>query len=158
MKLNSFYKKYSSWAGLLFSIPAILFIVLHSYTDMWLLYTGNLLFSAIVLTGVIRVNHLVHDNASLPSLAMVGIKITFYALLIASILSLLMLFITSLLFTRETVLNESPANAGADPRGDLVISLFVSAVMVNAVLGGLAAVVGAAVAKRNQKTVQGKTL
>ena len=158
MNMRLFYIKYSIWAALLFSVTATLFLFLNTYSDMWLLYVGNLLFSAVVLTGVIRVNHLVKDNAGIQFMTMAGLKITFYGLLIASVITLTGLFISSMVFSQSATLTESPSQAGADPRGDLVFSLFMSAVLLNATLGALAAVIGAAVAKRNQKTTEGKTL
>ena len=158
MNLKAFYIKYSTIAGILFSAVAISFLALNTYTNMWLIYAGNILFSAAVFTGVIRVNHLVHDNASIPSMTMVGLKITFYGILIASVICLLALIISNMVLSPEAVLDESPAQAGSDPRGDVVLVLFMCTVLVNATLGALAAVVGAAVSKRNQKTVQGKSL
>lgn len=157
MSLSNFYTRYSVAAAVLFTVTAAVFLFNNQYANTWLLYTGNLLFSAVVLLGVIRVNHRVHDNASMQSLFMVGIKITFYAILIASVLTLIMLAVISST-TGGTTVDQSPSQAGRDTRGDLVLNVFLSAVMVNGFLGALASLIGSTVAKRNQKTTQGKTM
>lgn len=157
MNLTSFYIRYSVIAAVLFTITASIFLFNTTYANTWLLYVGNLLFAATILTGVIRVSHKAHDNANIQSLFIVGVKITFYAILIASVLCLIMLAILSGVSSGTTV-EESPTQAGSDTRGDLVLNVFLSAVMINAVLGGLASLIGTSVAKRNQKTPQGKTL
>jgi hypothetical protein len=158
ISLNAFYIRNSVLAALLFTIPAAMFLFSSTYSNIWLLYLGNMLFAGIVLWSVIRVNHRVHDAASINSLWTVGIKITFYALLIASVLCLIMLAVQSSMVNEQTAVESSPTQAGSDTRGDLVITLFVNTVLINAVLGALASLLGSAVAKRNQKTEQGKTV
>ena len=157
MTLNSFYTRYSFLAALLFSLAAGIFVYRNNYENAWLVFAGSLLFSAVVLTGVIQVNHRVHDAASIKSMFMVGVKITLYGCIIASILCLAMIA-TKSLFIGHVEVAQSPAQAGPDSSGDLVFTLFTATVLVNAVLGGLAAVIGSSVAKRNQKTEKGRTL
>jgi hypothetical protein len=158
MSLSSFNTKYSLWAAILYAVTASVFLFNNAYANMWLLYVGNILFSGAVLWGVIRVNHRVNDSGSIQSLFMVGMKITLYALLIASVLCLLMMITKTTLFANGTQVTDSPTQAGSDTRGDMVINLFISAVFVNAILGSLASLIGSSVAKRNQKTTEGKTI
>jgi uncharacterized membrane-anchored protein YitT (DUF2179 family) len=156
ISLNAFLTRNAMAAALLFSIPAAIFLFSSTYSNVWLLYLGNMLFAGVVLWSVIRVNHRVHDAASLNSLFSVGIRVMFYGLLIASVLCLIMMVVQSTMVTAQTAVEQSPDNAGADTRGDLVINLFISTVLINAVLGALASALGSSVAKRNQKSEQGK--
>jgi len=158
ISLKAFLMRNAILAALLFTIPAAMFLFSSSYSNVWLLYIGNILFSAIVLWAVIRVNHRVHDRASIRSMFSVGIKIMFYGLLIASVLCLIMLSVQSSMVSASTAIDESPTQAGSDTRGDLVITLFTNTVLINAVLGTLASLLGSSVAKGNQKTEQGKTV
>ena len=157
MTLNAFYTRYSFTAAILYSLAAGIVIYRNAYENIWLIFAGSLLFSAVVLTGVIQVNHRVHDSASVKSMFMVGMKITLYGCIIASILCLVMIA-TKSLFIGPVEISQSPSQAGADSSGDLVLTLFTATVLVNALLGGLASLIGSSVAKRNQKTEKGRTL
>lgn len=157
MTLNAFYTRYSFIAALLYSLAAGIVVYRNSYENVWLVFAGSLLFSAVVLTGVIQVNHRVHDAASIKTMFMVGMKITLYGCIIASILCLLMIG-TKSLFIGHVEISQNPAQAGSDSSDDLVLTLFTATVLVNALLGGLASLIGSSVAKRNQKTEKGRTL
>jgi hypothetical protein len=157
MTLNSFYTRYSITAAILYTFTAGIIIYGSNYENVWLVFIGSLLFSAVVLTGVIQVNHRVHDSASIKSMFAVGMRITVYGLIIASILVLLMIG-TKSLFIGHVEIAQSPSQAGPDSSGDLVFTLFTATVLVNAVLGALASLIGSSVAKKDQKTEKGRTL
>jgi hypothetical protein len=153
MTLKAFYWKYSVWAAILNTLSIVVFLFYRQYENTWLLYVGNLLFCAVVLIGVFRGYHRVHDSASLRSSAMMGIKITIYGILLAILLCVVTLVINSM-FTGLNDRSEPPQSG----RGDVLFTILSNTIGVNAVLGGLAAVIGATVVKRNQKTEAGKTL
>src|SRR3982751_841018 len=96
MTLKTFYWKYSLWAALLNTVSIIVYLSYRNYENAWWLYIGNLLFSAMVLIGVIRGYHRVHDTASVRSSFMMGFKITIYGVLLAALLCGLVLVINSL--------------------------------------------------------------
>jgi hypothetical protein len=153
MTLKAFYWKYSVWAAVLNTLSIVVFLFNRQYQNTWLLYVGNLLFCAVVLMGVFRGYHRVHDTASVRSSIMMGIKITIYGMLLAILMCVVVLVINSMF----TGLNDSsePAQSG---RGDVLFIILSNTIAVNAILGALAAVIGATVVKKNQKTETGKTL
>lgn len=153
MTLKAFYRKYSIWAAILNTVGIVLFLVYRQYESNWLIYVGNMLFVAVVLTGVIRGYHRVHDTASLRSSSMMGIKITIYGILLAVVMAAVVLVINSMF---------QGLNDGSNPpqsgRGDVLFHIFSNTIGSNAVLGALASVLGATVVKKNQKHEHGKTL
>jgi hypothetical protein len=153
MTLKAFYMRYSLWAAILNTIPLAYYLFVRNYPNIWVLFIGNLLFSAVVLMSVFKGNHRVHDTASVRSLFMMGLKVTIYGVLLATGLCLLLLLINSM-FTGISS-RDIPPQAG---RGDILFTILSNTIAVNAVLGALAALIGATVVKRNQKTEQGKTL
>src|SRR5688572_18479106 len=96
MTLKAFYRKYSIWAAILNTVGIVLFLVYRQYENNWLIYIGNMLFVAVVLIGVIRGYHRVHDTASLRSSSMMGIKITIYGILLAVVMAAVVLVINSM--------------------------------------------------------------
>jgi len=164
-ELPIYYIRYPFLAALLYSVPAAIFLFNTSYQNIWILYIGNILFCAMVLWALIHFNHKVKDEASLPSLFMVGLKITLFGLIIASIFCFILLAVKYFGFNvhpaampENSVLDQSPSQAGHERSGELLSTLFTNTVVINAVLGGLVSALGASVAKKNQKTVKGKTM
>ncbi|MBO9198812.1 MULTISPECIES: hypothetical protein [Niastella] len=153
MTLKAFYWKYSVWAAILNTLSIVVFLFNRQYENTWLLYLGNFLFCAVVLMGVFKGYHRVHDTASLRSSTMMGIKITIYGILLAILLCVVALVINSMF----TGLNDrgEPAQSG---RGDVLFIILANTIAVNAILGALTAVIGATAVKKNQKTEAGKTL
>jgi hypothetical protein len=153
MTLKAFYWKYSLWAAILNTLSIVVFLLYRNYENTWMLYIGNILFCAVVLMSVFRGYHRVHDTASIRSLTMMGIKVTIYGILLAIALCVVVLVINSMF----TGLNDKsePSQSG---RGDVLFIILSNTIGVNAVLGALAAVIGATVVKKNQKTEAGKTL
>jgi len=154
MTLKTFYWKYSLWAAILNTVSIIVYLFYRQYSNTWLLYVGNILFSSVVLIGVFRGNHRIHDTASVRSLFMMGFKITIYGILIAMVLCGVVLIIDSIF----TGLNDQAGNPPQSGRSDVLFIIFSNTIAVNAVLGVLAALIGATVVKKDQKTEQGKTL
>jgi hypothetical protein len=153
MTLKAFYWKYSVWAAILNTLSIVVFLFYRQYENTWLLYVGNLLFCAVVLIGVFRGYHRVHDSASLRSSTMMGIKITIYGILLAILLCVVVLVINSM-FTGLNDRSEPPQSG----RGDVLFTILSNTIGINAILGALAAVIGATVVKRNQKSETGRTL
>lgn len=154
MTLKAFYWKYSLWAAILNTVCIIVYLFFRHYSNTWLLYIGNLLFSAVVLIGVFRGYHRIHDTASVRSSFMMGFKITIYGILIAIVLCGLVLIINSMF----TGLNYQAGNPAQTGRADVLFTILSNTTAVNGVLGALAALIGATVVKKNQKSAQGKTL
>lgn len=153
MTLKSFYWRYSLLAAILNTVSVIVYLSVLSYSNTWILYIGNILFSAMVLLGVFRGYHRVHDSVSIRSSFMMGFKITIYGILLAILLCVLALVIHSFF----TGLND-PGNPPQSGRGDTLFTILSNTIAVNAVLGALAALIGSTAVKKNQKTEQGKTL
>ena len=153
MTLKTFYIRYSLWAAILYTLSVIAYLFFLNYTNLWFLIIGNILFSGIVLIAVFRGNHRVHDTASVRSLFMMGLKVTIYGILIATALCVILLIINS--FFNSVTSGDEPAAAG---RGDILFTILAQTIAVNAVLGALAALIGATVVKKNQKSEAGKTL
>lgn len=154
MTLKAFYWKYSLWAAILNTVSIVVYLFFRQYSNTWLLYVGNILFSAVILIGVFKGNHRIHDTASVRSLFMMGFKITIYGILIAMVFCGLALIINSMF----TGLNDQADNPAQSGQGDVLFIIFSNTIAVNAVLGVLAALIGASVVKKDQKTDQGKTL
>jgi hypothetical protein len=164
-ELRIYYRRYPLLAAVLYSIPVLIYLFNTAYQNVWILYVGNILFCGIVLWALIHFNHKVRDEASIRSMFLVGLKITLYGLIIASIACFIFLGIKYYFFnaypaanSENKLLEQSPSQAGHDTSGELLSALFMNTVVVNAVLGGLAAALGASVAKKNQKTEKGKTM
>jgi hypothetical protein len=153
MTLKAFYIRYSVWAAVFNTLSIIVYLFARNYTNVWVLYIGNILFCAVVLMGVFKGNHRVHDTASVRSLFMMGFKITIYGTLLATVLCLLLLLINSMFSGISSP--DVPSQAG---RGDILFMILSSTIAVNVALGALAALIGATVVKKNQKTSEGKTL
>jgi hypothetical protein len=156
MTLRSFYTRYSWLAGILYSLPVAAFFLARNYSNSWLLFVGNMLFGAVIFTAVIRSNHRIHDAGSLKSLFMTGIKLSFFALLIAIVITLLMIVLNAILANFAT--QDSPGNMGSDTQTDMIFSLLSHTLAGNAFMGVLASVLTSVTVKRNQKTEQGKTI
>jgi hypothetical protein len=156
MTLRAFYIRYSWWAAILFALSVAIFLLFRNYANIWILYIGNMLFGAVVYVGVLRANHRMHDTGSLKSLFMTGIKLTFFALLIATALSLVLFGINAMMANFSA--QDSPAQSGSDTQTDVIFTLLSHTLAGNAFMGVLASVLVSVVAKRNQKTEQGKTL
>jgi hypothetical protein len=154
MTLKAFYWKYSLWAAILNTVSIVIYLFFRHYANTWILYIGNILFSAVVLIGVFRGYHRVHDTASVRSSFMMGFKITIYGILIASVLCGLVLLINSMF----TGLNYQPGNPPQSGRIDVLFTIVSNTIAGNGVLGALASLIGATVVKKNQKTEHGKTL
>jgi hypothetical protein len=153
MTLKAYYWKYSLWAAILNTLSIVVYLSFRRYENAWILYVGNLLFSAVVMIGVFRGYHRVHDTASLRSSFMMGFKITIYGVLLATVLCGVVLLINSMF----TGLNDS-SNPPQSGRGDVLFTILSNTIGVNAVLGALGAALGSTVVKKNQKTEHGKTL
>jgi hypothetical protein len=154
MTLKAFYWKYSLWAAILNTVSIVVFLLFRHYSNTWILYIGNLLFSAVVLMGVFRGYHRIHDTASVRSSFMMGFKITVYGILIAAVLCGLVLLINSMF----TGLNYQAGNPAQSGRLDVLFTILSNTIAGNGVLGALAALIGSTVVKKNQKSAQGKTL
>jgi uncharacterized membrane protein len=153
MTLKKFYISYSLWAAILYTLFVAIYLFALNYMNVWLLFMGNILFVAVVLMGVIKGNHRVHDVASVRSLFMMGFKITIYGTLASTALCVLLLIINS--FSNSLTSSDVPAQAG---RGDIFFTILSNTIAVNLTLGALAALLGSSVVKRNQKSEEGKTL
>lgn len=156
MTLRAFYIRYSWWAGILYVLSIAIYLLMRNYANIWIPYIGNMLFGAVVYIGVLRANHRIHDTGSLKSLFMTGIKLSFYALLIATAVSLIIFGINAMLAGFSV--QDSPSGAGSDTRTEVFLTLLSHTLAGNAFMGVLASVLGSVVVKRNQKTEQGKTL
>jgi hypothetical protein len=156
MTLKAFYIRYSLWAAILYALSVAIFLLFRNYANFWILYIGNMLFGAVVYVGVLRANHRMHDTGSLKSLFMTGIKLSFYALLIATGITLLLFLINGMMANFSAP--DSPPQSGNDTQPDVILTLLSHTLGGNAFMGVLASVLVSVVAKRNQKTEQGKTL
>src|SRR5690349_20837105 len=97
-ELRIYYIRYPFLAALLYSVPAAIFLFNTAYQNIWILYVGNILFCGMVLWSLIHFNHKVRDEASLPSMFMVGLKITLFGLILASLFCFLLLAIKYFVF------------------------------------------------------------
>lgn len=156
MTLRSFYTRYSWWAGILYCITVAVFFLVHNYSNSWLLFVGNMLFGAVIFIAVIRSNHRIHDAGSLKSLFMTGIKLSFFAVLIATVITLLLVLLNAIL--SNFAAPDSPGQMGRDTQTDMIFSLLSHTLAGNAFMGVLATVLTSVTVKRNQKTEQGKTI
>ena len=156
MTLRAFYIRNSWWAGILYVLSVAIYLLMRNYANIWIPYIGNMLFGAVIYIGVLRANHRIHDTGSLKSLFMTGIKLTFYALVIATVLSLVIFGLNAMLAGYSAP--DSTPGAGSDTRTDVFLVLLSHTLGGNAFMGVLASVLGSVVVKRNQKTEHGKTL
>src|SRR6266700_1769071 len=97
-EMNVYYIRYPFLAAILYNISLVVFLFNTRYENVWVLYIGNILFCATVLWALIHFNHKVRDIASIKSMFMVGLKITLYGVIIASILCFILLGIKYYVF------------------------------------------------------------
>lgn len=90
-ELRVYYLRYPLLAATLYSVTMLIFLFNTAYQNVWVLYIGNIVFCGMVLWALFHFNHKVRDEASIPSMFMVGLKITLYGLIIASIICFILL-------------------------------------------------------------------
>lgn len=143
-------------ATALYSIPVAVFIFNSTYENIVLLYLGNILFAATVLFGVVRLNSVANNNAAAIPLFKVGWQITVIGVILTTVISVLLYFLQRQVVPARNVLSDATDHLGGLRTDDLFLSLISHSAGVNGVLGVLAAVGGAGVVKRNQKTLHGR--
>ena len=145
--IKSFYIEFSLLATLGFCVPMFLFIYHPKFSSAWVLYIGNFILLGIIFISVILYNQKNMGDASLGSIIMSGIKITFLSIACSCIILTIIL-----LLDPHAALTQAPANTvGNTQSGSLRSMLFLDATIVNIFVGAFASLIAAVTVKRYQK-------
>ena len=142
-------------AAVAFAIPALFYLRTPEFRDTWLLFLGNALFCAVICVFILLFNKRKNENESTQNTNAAGHIVTFFGVVIAAVLSLIMLvlFVPEVFNagTPETVMEDSPTTMTDGKTDGLVFMLFMNAVVGNFAFGSFAAIILPYTAKRNQK-------
>jgi hypothetical protein len=146
--LFSYYYKYSIACCLAYCVPVFIFFKNETFSGLWLLYLGNMCFGCLLLVSGLFVNKTLHNNASLRSLIIPGVKVIVSSIIIICVAVALMAFIF-----RSRVMLQAPTNYNG-----LYSALALNAIIVNFLLGMLLVFIGAITIKTNQRNAKGEEI
>jgi len=144
----SYYYRYSVLCAVAYCIPVLFFLKSDRFTDLWLLYLGNISFGILLLISGIFVNNKLHDTASLKAMMTAGIKV-----IVSSIIIMCVIVAILALIFRDSILKQAPVNYNG-----LYYTLPVDVIIVNFLLGTLCVSIGAFSIKTNQRNEKGEEI
>lgn len=140
-------------AGVLFCIPALIYIRSANYEKSWLLYMGSFLFMITVWIHTMIESKKRGDNESTIALVFASHSATMVGIVVSCILCfiLLSLFVPGYLSSSHPkTLIEEPANIIHDKTEGLSFSVFMAATAINFSVGSFTAIVLPFMLKKNQ--------
>jgi hypothetical protein len=140
-------------AGILFSIPALIYIRSANYEKSWLLYVGSFLFMITQWIHTILESKRRENNESTVALVFASHAATMVGIVVSCILSflLLSLFVPGYLSSSHPkTLTEEPVNIIHDKTEGLSFSVFMAATAINFSLGFFTAIVIPFILIKNQ--------
>lgn len=139
------YLPYASVAAIVYCIPVIVFLRNASYTQSWLLYLGNFLFLAVIVTFLFSFNRKRHQNASTVSMLAAGHITTVMSILISVLICLVLIFLlVPGLFQpgmADKAMTNAPANIIKGNTNGLVFEVIANAIVGNIAAGSFASIV-----------------
>lgn len=141
------YLIWGSVAAVAYSIPAFFYIRNSMFRDSWLLYVGNFLFLLVLAAFVITFNRKRRDNASTGAMVLTGHIVTVIGVVLSVVLALIMLSVMNSngMFgggRPQEVLEDTPANGGANGRSNgLILFLIASAIIGNVSAGSFISII-----------------
>jgi len=142
-----------SIAGILFCIPAFIYIRSANYEKSWLLYMGSFLFMIAIWIHTMLESKRRENNESTIALVFASHAATIVGIVVSCILSflLLSLFVPGYLSSSHPkTLTEEPVNIIHDKTEGLSFSVFMAATAVNFSVGFFTAIVLPFILKKNQ--------
>jgi hypothetical protein len=140
-------------AGILFCIPAFIYIRSANYENTWMLYMGSFLFMIAVWIHTMIESKRRDDNESTVALMFASHMGTMVGIVVSCILCflLLSLFVPGYLSSSHPkTLVEEPANIIHDKTDGLSFNVFMAATVVNFSVGSFTAIVLPFMLKKNQ--------
>ena len=141
-------------AGVLFCIPAAIYIYRASYTDSWLLYFGSMFFFLMIVADILIFNKKQGGNESTTAMVFESHVTTVIGVFSALLGSLILLMIMVPGFFHagmaEKQLTDAPANTIHDKTNGLDFKVFALAILANFSFGSFASIVFPFASKRNQ--------
>jgi hypothetical protein len=141
-------------AGLLFCIPAFVYIQRASYNDSWLLYLGSMLFFLVIVADILVFNKKRGGNDSTVAMVFESHMTTLIGVLTSLLICLILLMIMVPGFFHSGMadkqLTDAPANTIHDKTNGLNFKVFALALIANFSFGSFASIIFPFTAKRNQ--------
>ena len=140
-------------AGILFSIPALIYIRSANYEKSWLLYMGSFLFMIVIWIHTMMESKRRGNNESTVALVFASHAAVIVGIIVSCILSFLLLsllvpgYLTS---SHPKTLTEEPVNIIHDKTEGLSFIVFMAATAVNFSVGFFTSVVLPFILKKNQ--------
>jgi len=141
-------------AGLLFCIPAFIYIQRASYNDSWLLYLGSMFFFLMIVADILIFNRKRGANESTAAMVFESHVTTLIGVFAALLGCLILLMIMVPGFFQpgmaDKQLTDAPANTIRDKTEGLNFKVFALAILANFSFGSFASIIFPFTAKRNQ--------
>jgi hypothetical protein len=144
----SYYYRYSILCAVAYCVPVLFFFKNERFSEMWLLYLGNICFGILLLISGIFVNNKLHQSASLKAMITSGLKVIASSIILMCIITAILAFIF-----RHNILLQAPVNYNG-----LYYTLPVNVIVVNFLLGTLCVSIGAFSIKTNQRNEKGEEI
>ena len=143
-------------ASVVYLVLLAIFAFNSNYLNIVLLYIGNGLFFSIVLFGLIRQNKLAGGNASSSHLFRVGWSSTLLGVIITTAVGLILFYMQKSMVPAGEVLQNMPEAGSEVEQDDMFLTILTNTLIVNAILGVVASIIGSGVIKKNQKSPGGR--
>lgn len=140
-------------AGILFCIPAFIYIRSANYEQSWMLYMGSFLFMIVIWVHTMLDSKKRDDNESTVALVFASHMATIVGIIISCLICffLLSLFVPGYLSSSHPkTLVEEPANIIHDKTDGLSFSVFMAATVINFSVGSFTGIVLPFYLKKNQ--------
>ena len=146
--------KFGVIAGLLFCIPAFIYIQHAAYEDSWLLYLGSMLFFLLIVSHILLFNRNKRGNESTAAKVFESHVTTLIGVFTSVLGCLVLLMIMVPGFFHPGMagkhLSDQPANLVHDKTNGLKFSVFALAILANFSFGSFASIIFPFSSKRNQ--------
>jgi hypothetical protein len=149
--LFSYYYKFSLLCAVAYCVPVCFFLANETYTNLWVLYLGNVLYVMFILVSGIFVTKKLNDSPSFNIMITSGAKVIFSSILIICIFLAIILLIDKYSFG-------GVVKAAPDKTDSLYYMLPLDAILANCLIGFFGVVLGASAIRQNQKNARGQDI
>ncbi len=143
------YIVYGGLAALLYCIPMIYFVHLADYHNTWMLFGGNVLFLFGILTYMLAFAKRKGQNPSTQTMTAAGHLATVFGIVISCIVVLITLAFFSPALNGN-VMADAPSQTGNGNTHDLVLFVFMCAIIGNLCGGSFISIIISYASKKNQ--------
>jgi hypothetical protein len=147
----SYYYKYSLLCALAYCVPVCFFLDKETYSNLWVLYLGNICYVILLLISGIFVNKKLNDYASIKAMLTAGSKVIFSSIAMICVILLILFLVVKSSF--GGVVKLAP-----DVTDNLYYMIPLDATLVNLFIGFFGVGIGAVAVKQIQKNAKGQEI